>query len=505
MAGGITLRSSPRKSLEKNGCQEETRFSGLESEWLSFSAVEEELVNTWVLKFYLLAGLQSFREGRYQDFQQIRDIIQALLVRPLQKKSSVFKMLRMMQFLSRINEGENLDCTFDTESELTPLESSLNVLDHLEKECIVSESCTAKIKNAIKEMAVLVCLKNAEFVKASDVLKRVFGNDPSLQEIKSQLCKLITKKSSQHPILQRYSYDRFKNKMLKLLVRQIKVSEPFLLKKAREALVNKSALKEKTNGQFNSEKQRERENESNSETDVEAASEPAESDKTLSPSVRQREKINTTFSRTALKMSFQALSKSEDSEVEFKKLEETNFTPPPTTGSTQNNHQQNEEKDILVSAGNAQQKRHFPNISQLVQERESQWEEENEGSEQESMNRPSVNSKDEEDDCQQSKQERISKRTNKDISTEDEKETWTGEESLFFINKRPKRSPARSSVASNGKKQKWTVEESEWIRKGVKRYGDGNWSIILKSYPFVGRTSVMVKDRWRTMKKLGLV
>ncbi|XP_043937848.1 telomeric repeat-binding factor 2 isoform X2 [Protopterus annectens] len=476
MAGGITLRSSPRKSLEKNGCQEETRFSGLESEWLSFSAVEEELVNTWVLKFYLLAGLQSFREGRYQDFQQIRDIIQALLVRPLQKKSSVFKMLRMMQFLSRINEGENLDCTFDTESELTPLESSLNVLDHLEKECIVSESCTAKIKNAIKEM-----------------------------EIKSQLCKLITKKSSQHPILQRYSYDRFKNKMLKLLVRQIKVSEPFLLKKAREALVNKSALKEKTNGQFNSEKQRERENESNSETDVEAASEPAESDKTLSPSVRQREKINTTFSRTALKMSFQALSKSEDSEVEFKKLEETNFTPPPTTGSTQNNHQQNEEKDILVSAGNAQQKRHFPNISQLVQERESQWEEENEGSEQESMNRPSVNSKDEEDDCQQSKQERISKRTNKDISTEDEKETWTGEESLFFINKRPKRSPARSSVASNGKKQKWTVEESEWIRKGVKRYGDGNWSIILKSYPFVGRTSVMVKDRWRTMKKLGLV
>ncbi|KAJ8379039.1 hypothetical protein AAFF_G00231300 [Aldrovandia affinis] len=51
----------------------------------------------------------------------------------------------------------------------------------------------------------------------------------------------------------------------------------------------------------------------------------------------------------------------------------------------------------------------------------------------------------------------------------------------------------------------WTVEESEWVRQGVTKYGEGNWVMIKKHFPFVGRTSVNIKDRWRTMKKLKMV
>nr|1W0U_A Chain A, TELOMERIC REPEAT BINDING FACTOR 2 [Homo sapiens]1W0U_B Chain B, TELOMERIC REPEAT BINDING FACTOR 2 [Homo sapiens] len=54
------------------------------------------------------------------------------------------------------------------------------------------------------------------------------------------------------------------------------------------------------------------------------------------------------------------------------------------------------------------------------------------------------------------------------------------------------------------KKQKWTVEESEWVKAGVQKYGEGNWAAISKNYPFVNRTAVMIKDRWRTMKRLGM-
>lgn len=36
----------------------------------------EEAVNRWVLKFYFHEALRAFRSSRYQDFRQIRDIMQ---------------------------------------------------------------------------------------------------------------------------------------------------------------------------------------------------------------------------------------------------------------------------------------------------------------------------------------------------------------------------------------------------------------------------------------------
>lgn len=50
-------------------------------------------------------------------------------------------------------------------------------------------------------------------------------------------------------------------------------------------------------------------------------------------------------------------------------------------------------------------------------------------------------------------------------------------------------------------RKKWSVEETKWLEEGVRLYGEGNWAKILSKYNFVGRTSVNLKDRWRTLQK----
>lgn len=53
--------------------------------------------------------------------------------------------------------------------------------------------------------------------------------------------------------------------------------------------------------------------------------------------------------------------------------------------------------------------------------------------------------------------------------------------------------------------QKWTESETQKLKEGVEKFGEGNWSKIKAYYSFKDRTNVNLKDRWRTMKKLNIV
>ncbi|NXN27291.1 TERF1 factor, partial [Nycticryphes semicollaris] len=55
---------------------------------------------------------------------------------------------------------------------------------------------------------------------------------------------------------------------------------------------------------------------------------------------------------------------------------------------------------------------------------------------------------------------------------------------------------------SGRKRQRWTYKEDLALKSGIREFGVGNWAKILVHGNFNNRTSVMLKDRWRTLCRI---
>uniref|UniRef100_A0A452QCG6 Telomeric repeat binding factor 2 n=1 Tax=Ursus americanus TaxID=9643 RepID=A0A452QCG6_URSAM len=352
----------------------------------------EEAVNRWVLKFYFHEALRAFRGSRYGDFRQIRDIMQgegqtwerrlagegdlwgaggiaeptmssfpALLVRPLGKEHTVSRLLRVMQCLSRIEEGENLDCSFDMEAELTPLESAINVLEMIKTEFTLTEAVVESSRKLVKEAAVIICIKNKEFEKASKILKKHMSKDPTTQKLRSDLLNIIREKNLAHPVIQNFSYETFQQKMLRFLESHLDDAEPYLLTMAKKALKSETAAS------------------STVKEDKQPAPEPVQ--KPLREPARQLRSTPTTIGIMTLKAAFKTLSSAQDSEAAFSKLDQKDLVlpsqvslPSPALKNKRPRKDENESSAPTEGEGGSelQPKNKRMTISRLVLEEDSQ-------------------------------------------------------------------------------------------------------------------------------------
>ncbi|XP_074825082.1 telomeric repeat-binding factor 2 isoform X2 [Natator depressus] len=457
----------------------------------------EETVNRWVLQFYFHQAVGAYRARRYQDFREFRDVMQALLLRPLVKEPAISRLLRIMQFLSRIEEGENLDCTFDTESELTPLESAIGVLELIEREFPVSEVAMESVRKMVKQAAVIVCIKKREFDKASKILKKNMAKDPSTQKLRTELLSIIREKNLSHTMIRNFSYKTFQQSAFQFLETYLEDSEPFLLTMAKNTLNSEYIDETKKLALAPDSVEVAKQPPAAAPDSVEVAKQPpaaapdsvevAKQPPAAAPDSVEVAKQPPAAAPDSVEMS------SKDSGRLKRHREEEN--PPLETSET---------SDIPKSPPKSKR---LLTISRLVMEQDSQSTELSETPD--SSQEPVVSSAFR-TLVRKPHVQRVSSKSPKPLKArwntsngQEEKDTWSEEDELFL----DKRSPGRNSHSSSilgSKKQRWTVQESEWIREGVKKFGEGNWKIICKKFPFENRTSVMIKDRWRTMKKLGL-
>ncbi|XP_030437955.1 telomeric repeat-binding factor 2 isoform X2 [Gopherus evgoodei] len=531
----------------------------------------EEAVNCWVLQFYFHQAVGAYRARRNRDFREFRDVMQALLLRPLVKEPAVSRLLRIMQFLSRIEEGENLDCTFDTESELTPLESAIGVLELIEREFPVSEVAMESVRKMVKQAAVIICIKKREFDKASKILKKNMAKDPSTQKLRTELLSIIREKNLSHTMIRNFSYKTFQQSAFQFLETYLEDSEPFLLTMAKKTLnseyideTKKLALVPEpvevvTPKPVEVAKQPPvvapdsvevakqppaaapdsvevaKQPPAAAPDSVEVAKQPpaaapdsvevAKQPPAAAPdsveisskdSERQPPGTVTTYGISALREAFKTLSNSQDSDAAFTKLDETDFSFPKQLSPSVSHRlkrQREEENPHLETSQTSDVPKSPPKskrlltISRLIMEQDSQSTELSETPD--SSQEPVVSSafrtlvQKPHVQCVSSRSPKPLKARWNTLNEQEVKDTWSEEDELFLDKKSPRRN-SHSSSSLGSKKQRWTVQESEWIREGVKKFGEGNWKIICKKFPFENRTSVMIKDRWRTMKKLGL-
>ncbi|KAL6459957.1 hypothetical protein MHYP_G00317160 [Metynnis hypsauchen] len=593
----------------------------------------EELINRWNFDFYASRAVDAFRSADYGGFAQFRDLIEALVVRPIDGRSDMKIKLRLMQFLSQINDGDKPDVRF--QNHLTPLESALKTFEDICTDTEVLQNDLERVHTSIREMVVIVCIKNEQFQKAADMLHKYFPKGTDSAGKKKLFEDLIKRRCSRHAVIKSASYSEFKQDMLDFIEKLYPLPEPFLVKIVKSAKQVQRidvgvprdirAAHEQSSTQDRATQNSQLPNE---QTVAEnhcllkpRPNSPARnghrSAQPTCPSVTMQLSLNrlrTVYLELAKIFSVSAPFSQLEEEVQkeaelesgidlelneldlvlsetpvdvfLRQDEENGGVAEERASQAQSNRAdhgmdqpEGQEKErpgdhtvtgsIMETSGSGsilapyqvrevnsatpestnarplENSKRSPDaavsaitVAQLVIEEDSQ------SSDMEATNSqhtPSpLKTGSFEDDPLQSlpmnstpvrkkRRPASNRRSNKSESCSEEgivmdspasdrrskqsayrrlmnmpgqRELWSDEESLFAASTCTAPKGKRSSSSdSHCKRKMWTTEESDWVRQGVARYGEGRWEKIKNSFPFKGRTAVNIKDRWRTMKK----
>ncbi|NWX44125.1 TERF1 factor, partial [Steatornis caripensis] len=288
---------------------------------------------------------------------------------PTHQKKTVY----LCQLLIRIEKGKNLECHFENDHRISPLESALSFWTLLEREEIKLEKLHEDIRRLIQIQIVAVHMENGYFKEAAEVLERLFTDSESDKPLRVKLATVIKSKDPYVPLLQSFSYN--------LLISKIKYYVELFMK----------------------------ENETNFL--IQAATKQVES-KGLGATALQNKTVN--------------VDENQESNLETKQRFVFSIILL---------------RDMLVQMQNC-----CLNADSLL--------------------------------------------------------VWMSINCLLDLNSLQNVEKQGDAWACGRRRQRWTYKEDLELKSGIREFGVGNWAKILVHGNFNNRTSVMLKDRWRTLCKI---
>ncbi|NWY55734.1 TERF1 factor, partial [Chionis minor] len=166
----------------------------------------EAVAADWMLEFACCCLCRHFGEGSAAEFRRWRDVAQALINGlskiPTHQKKTVY----LCQLLIRIEKGKNLECHFENDQRISPLESALSFWALLEREEIKLENLHKDIRCLIQIQIVAVYMENGYFKEAAEVLERLFTDSETDKPLRVKLATVIKSKDPYVPLLQSFSY-----------------------------------------------------------------------------------------------------------------------------------------------------------------------------------------------------------------------------------------------------------------------------------------------------------
>ncbi|KAM7014906.1 telomeric repeat binding factor a [Tautogolabrus adspersus] len=513
----------------------------------------ESIINRWLVDYYYCCLLEVFKKDLYDDFCGIRGVVESVLARPVQSTDVMPTKLRVLHFLSRINEGEKLDLIFEADQSITPLESALTILESMGSENLISQQDFQKVSTSLKEMIVGILIKNEEFDKAKEVLNKHFPK--KMVGKKAIFTGLIRQKSKTHEVIEKINFQQFKQEMLAFCERLCPISVPFLHQAAKRLIDER---KQKEDDKAAEAVEQEEPGPSSHlpvnvnqflpckpsiilRTRLEGAYIALSTDSDMRTFAQleaevEREEQNKRESHSLHCSLAREKSTNQDILLIFQRDSGSPLEASPADQTPQTDAVLQTQAGSLSKTPEVKRTRRSPyNVARLVVEPDSQGSSQSTPALQdqladlrteelprsaakaneENWNRASTSLA----EFPQKKDEGPSHSKWKKLynNAKESRDTWSDEETYFNSQKNSKPQD-ESTVSNTGQKrklsnryffvclfQKWTEDETEKLKEGVKRFGEGNWSNIKDYFSFKGRTNVQLKDRWRTMKKSKLV
>lgn len=151
-------------------------------------------------------------------------MLDCILSRPLESSELLPKKVKVLNFLTCINKGEQLDS--DADCTHSPLESALKILESMKEDC--DQLDYDKVCSSLKEMIVKILIMNGKFDKAK---KELMHWPKSMVSKKPTYMALISQKSSVHDDGQ-INFNHFREEMLIFCQKCCQFTAPFLFKAA---------------------------------------------------------------------------------------------------------------------------------------------------------------------------------------------------------------------------------------------------------------------------------